>query len=198
MQPLRAIREHLGSLHIGALQLYPEHGCLQPPAVPAADQGQAQRQHHAGQEGPHHPHRSASSQRHPSPLPSPPRAQSRTPIPNPQMSQPCLSHAARKGPGQGSSPALRPELLAARLRGRVAAGPQCTGHSGVGNGNLAEHSSSGLRASLSSAPAWLPTSISSFLSCLLSPPTLPPHHLQVNMGCDQLVGCGEPIPPNPG
>lgn len=41
----------------GAVQLYPQHGCLQPAALPAADQGQTQRQHHAGQSGPPHPHR---------------------------------------------------------------------------------------------------------------------------------------------
>nr|BAG53136.1 unnamed protein product [Homo sapiens] len=39
---------------------FQQHGRLQPPAVPAADQGQTQRQHYAGQEGSYHPHRSAS------------------------------------------------------------------------------------------------------------------------------------------
>lgn len=45
----------------GAIQLHPQHGGVQPAALPAADQRQTQWKHHAGQPGPPHPHRCVDS-----------------------------------------------------------------------------------------------------------------------------------------
>lgn len=43
-------------LFSGTVQLHPQHGSLQLAALPATDKRPTQRQHHAGQPGPPHPH----------------------------------------------------------------------------------------------------------------------------------------------